>query len=78
MVPARQGGIPLNKAISGLYACTGNQKVFLDNKNWLTEQVAGEHWLMGASAQTKLSEANLKPLRQDVLIPYVYLDGLRA
>jgi type VI secretion system protein ImpL len=66
----RKSGRPLVEGIPGLYTYGGFHKVFLPALDSVAAEVAGDSWVLGPDAETRLDAKNLARLKQDVLALY--------
>ncbi len=71
LVLSSKSGKLLTKSVPGLFTCDGYSKVFILNNERLTRQLLGESWVLGTTAPTVLSSAELNTLRQEVLQLYL-------
>jgi type VI secretion system protein ImpL len=71
LVLASKSGSPLTKGIPGLFTCAGYRDVFLKEIDRLLNQQSEENWVIGTEKQEKLSDPELKNLRENVFKLYL-------
>ncbi len=71
LVLSSKSGNPLTKGIPGLFTCAGYRDVFLKHIDRLINQYSEENWIIGSKKQEKLSEEELKILRENVFKLYL-------
>lgn len=71
LVFTRKSGDPLNEGIPGLYTYAGYHKLFLKKHEQLTKELADENWVLGKSAESHFTDAELQAVRQEVLKRYL-------
>ena len=72
LVLVSKSGSPLTKGVPGLFTCVGYRDIFLKEIDRLLNQQSEENWVIGTEKQEKLSDLELKTLREHVL--QLYLD----
>lgn len=70
LVLSNKSGDLFTKSIPGLYTCAGYQDVFLKNSARLIDQQTAESWVLGTKQAARLTDAELKTLRENVLKHY--------
>lgn len=83
LVLSNKSGQPLTKGLPEFFTCAGYKDVFLKNSSQLIDQQVADDWVVSAKEATKLSDAEIKSLRENVLKHYLndYIkqwDGLLA
>lgn len=71
LVLSSKSGNPLTKGIPGLFTCAGYRDVFLKHIDPLINQYSEENWVIGSGKQEKLSDEELKVLRENVFKLYL-------
>ncbi|MDD1629230.1 MAG: type VI secretion system membrane subunit TssM [Methylococcaceae bacterium] len=71
LVLSSKSGNPLTKGVPGLFTCVGYRDVFLKHVDGLINQYAEENWIIGSKKQEKLSDEELKILRENVFKLYL-------
>ena len=71
LVLSSKSGNPLTKGIPGLFTCAGYHDVFLKHIDPLINQYSEENWVIGTKKQEKLSDEELKTLRENVFKLYL-------
>ena len=65
LVLSSKSGNPLTKGVPGLFTCVGYHDVFLKHIDPLISKYSEENWVVGSEKQGKLSEEELKDLREN-------------
>jgi type VI secretion system protein ImpL len=65
LVLSSKSGNPLNKGVPGLFTCVGYRDVFLKHIDPLISKYSEENWVIGSEKREKLSEEELKILREN-------------
>jgi type VI secretion system protein ImpL len=71
LVLANKSGDPLTRGVSGFFTCAGYKDVFLKNNTQLIDQQVADNWVLGSIEAVKLSDAETKALRENVLKQYL-------
>ncbi|MGZ3854557.1 MAG: type VI secretion system membrane subunit TssM, partial [Flavisolibacter sp.] len=71
LVLSSKSGNPLSKGIAGLFTCSGYRDVFLKHVDRLIDQYSEENWVIGMTKQEKLSDQELRSLRENVFKLYL-------
>ncbi len=65
LVLSSKSGNPLTKGVPGLFTCVGYRDVFLKHIDPLINKYSEENWVIGSEKKEKLSEEELKALREN-------------
>ncbi len=71
LVLSSKSGKPITKGVSGFFTCAGYKDVFLKNNTQLIDQQVADNWVLGTTEDVKLTDAEIKALRENVLKQYL-------